>query len=225
MEKQTPILEIQNLTVAYQGKVPILQGLSLSLETGTCLAIMGQNGAGKSSLFKAIMGILPKQAGTVFLFGKNVTSKRDFELVRLGISYMVQGGLVSPRLTVHEHLEVATMYQPRTRQQQSIEKAYDALPRLAALQKKTAGNCSGGERQLLSLGVLVAQASPLWLLDEPMAGLDAEKVAEALAFLQNWQKNERQSLIIIEHQRANVLALTNKIGYLNDKCLNIISHV
>lgn len=212
------ILEVKDLCVGY-GKTMVLQDVSFSLAKGEILAITGQNGTGKSTLLKSIAGLLPPKGGQIIYNGMNLIGTPPFRFVKLGISIFLQGGLIMPSLTVEEHLLLGSGKGRNIGIDKKFENVFDHFPQLIGLRKTLAGNLSGGERQILSLGILIAQNTHLWLLDEITAGLAPEQAEFTVDFIKNKNTNKNISIILIEHNYHIVNKISHKILQINDNYL------
>lgn len=210
------IVDVTGLTGGY-GRTTVFHEVSFQVKPGEALAILGQNGSGKSTLLKTLAGLLSPQAGHARLADLNGSPKLlAHALVRAGVSYCPQGGLVIPELTVAEHLQLATQHLAKDAATQAHDEALAAFPALKGLLPQRAGSLSGGQRQQLSLAVLVVHKSKLWLLDEPTAGLSPELVKTTTEFLQERVKKHGTALILVEHNLDVALALADRILVLRE---------
>lgn len=210
MHNDNIILKVENLTVGY-GDHAVLTDVSFDLGKGEILVILGQNGSGKSTLLKTLIGLLPKKAGNIWLKSNNESQIQSHQLVKKGISYFTQGGLVIPSLTVREHLELASMKAGRKLGKTAFEVTFDEFPKLEEMQNQRAGNLSGGERQMLSFGILLMQGTDTWLLDEPTAGLAPALVQFTADFL--YRKNsEGVTILLVEHNMEVAFNLATNIA-------------
>lgn len=217
MPEYTTILKTENLAAGY-GDHTVLSDVSIELHKGEVLVIIGQNGSGKSTLLKTISGLLPKKAGSVYLNNRTETSISPHELAANGISYFVQGGLIMPALTVQEHIELAAMQRGRKLQKTNLDNTFAQFPRLKEMQKQRAGNLSGGERQMLSFGILIMQDTQTWLLDEPTAGLSPAMVKFTADFLQK-KNREGVTMLLVEHNMEVAFNLASHIAVTKDATL------
>jgi urea transport system ATP-binding protein len=145
------LLAIEDIHVAY-GQSEIISGLSLSASAGEIVALMGLNGMGKTTLFKALMGILPMRAGKIWLDGQDLTAKEPFERVAAGLAYVPQGRMVFPALTVEENIKTGI----RDDAEQVPEDLFALFPVLREMRKRRAGNLSGGQQQQLVIARALA---------------------------------------------------------------------
>lgn len=209
-------LEIQDLSAGYNGAT-ILEGVSLTLEPGEVLVIIGENGSGKSTLLKTLGGLLSPQKGSVRYDGRPLPLLAPHCLVREGLSLFLQGGLILPALTVKEHLQLAAGISGHKGPVAAV--LTGPLERLNGLSQQAAGNLSSGERQLLSFGILLLQNTTTWLLDEPTAGLAPEMVRLTTDFLLRKNREEGVSMLLVEHNLEVAWELATHIVVARDKGL------
>ena len=211
MSDDKNILEVKGLAAGYPGNT-VLQNVDLNLRQGEILGIIGQNGSGKSTLVKTIYGLLPKKEGQIQFEGRQLNVKAPHELIRKGISYFAQGGLIMPALTVQEHLHLAGPHKAGKLQKTHFEDTFATFPKLKEMRNKRAGNLSGGERQMLSFAILLMQGTHTWLLDEPTAGLAPEMVTFTTHFLQKAKEERDITMLLVEHNMDVAFALASKIA-------------
>jgi branched-chain amino acid transport system ATP-binding protein len=215
----TPLLEIAGLVVGYGRAEAVIRGLDLTVERGEALGLVGMNGAGKSSLLRAISGQLRPRAGAVLFEGEDISSARLAELPRKGLVILPEGHRVLRNLTVQENLEIATMaLRPRDvrrRLADTLPLVHEMFPVLADRSKQVAGLMSGGEQQMLSIGRALVQKPKLLLLDEPSLGLAPliiDRIYESLAVLR-----ERDiALLIVEQNSDRVARASSRLIVLRD---------
>ena len=170
------MLQIRGL-VQYYGGSNVLRGIDLDVPQGSCVALLGRNGGGKTTLLRCIMGMLEIRAGTLRFDGKDVTKLSPYERARLGIGYVPQGREIFPRLTVAENIAVGESA-ARGRPTATLEELFALFPGLQAMQGRRGGDLSGGQQQQLAIiRALVARPS-LLLLDEPTEGIQPSLVAD-----------------------------------------------
>ena len=170
------MLEVYDLQVSY-GRAQVLFGVSLAAPAGSLVCLMGRNGVGKTTLLKAIMGVLPVRAGTVTFDGRELTRLKVHERVRLGLGYVPQGHETFPQLTVAENLQVAREAAGR-RRAGVVDEALDLFPALGGLLKRRAGFLSGGQQQQLAIARALVTEPRMLLLDEPTEGIQPSIVRE-----------------------------------------------
>lgn len=218
MSEQDHILEVRNLAAGYPGQT-VLQNVNFTLDRGEILAIIGQNGSGKSTLLKTLCGLLPIKSGNVLFNGQSLKSIAPHELIKKGISYVAQGGLIIPALTIREHLELVLLHENKHMKKTKIEETFTEFSRLESISGKLAGNLSGGERQLLSMAVLQMQGTNTWLLDEPTAGLAPDMVHFTIDFLQRMNQIKKVNMLLIEHNIDVAFKLASKLVSIKDRSL------
>jgi branched-chain amino acid transport system ATP-binding protein len=196
------ILEIENLDL-YYGDAQALDGVSLSAEEGEFIAIVGANGAGKSSLIRTIAGISAPRAGRIAFRGVEITGLPSHRICDLGIGQVAEGRQIFPSLTVLENLEMGAML-PRARKQMgaSLEQVYELFPILAERREQIAGTMSGGEQQMLAIGRCLMGRPELMMFDEPSLGLAPALVQELFRTIR--ALNGRGLTIILVEQNVAV---------------------
>ncbi len=173
------MLNVSDLEV-YYGLSHILFGVSLRAARGEVVALLGRNGAGKSTALKSIMGLVPLAAGRVVFRGENVAGKAPHLICRKGIGYVPEDRRIFPDLTVHENLEVGWRPEEGGDPRRGVERAFELFPALRDLAARRGGSLSGGEQQMLAIARTLMGNPALLLLDEPSEGL-APRVVQAMA--------------------------------------------
>jgi len=199
------MLEITALD-AYYGRAHILQGLSFSMNRGEVLALMGRNGAGKSTTMKAIMGLVPPAGGTVSFEDRRVDGREPFEIARMGIGYVPEDRRVFSELSVMENLSVAQRPPRADVPHWTPERLFALFPNLGRMRDRPGGAMSGGEQQMLTIARTLMGNPRLVLLDEPSEGL-APVIVEEMARTILALKGEGLSVLISEqnlHFAGNV---------------------
>ena len=201
----TAMLEIAGLQ-AYYGRAHILQGVGFSMERGEVLALMGRNGAGKSTTIKAVMGLVPPAGGSVVFEGQPVQGREPFEIARLGIGYVPEDRRVFSELTVMENLSVAQRPARPDAPHWTPERLFALFPNLGRMRDRPGGAMSGGEQQMLTIARTLMGNPRLVLLDEPSEGL-APVIVEEMAKTILALKSEGLTVLISEqnlHFAGNV---------------------
>jgi len=164
------VLEVEDIDALY-GTSQVLFDMSLSVEKGETLALLGRNGAGKSTTIKSIAGIVPTRKGSIRLLGKEVRGKAPHTIARAGIGYVPEDRQIFPDLSVEDNLVIAIKRGVDGQSEWGLERVYDMLPLLAPLKTRLGGQLSGGEQQMLTVGRALMGNPSVLLLDEPSEGL------------------------------------------------------
>lgn len=190
------MLEIEGLN-AYYGRAHILHGVGFSMGRGEVLALMGRNGAGKSTTMKAVMGLVPPQAGRITFEGHTIVGREPFEIARLGIGYVPEERRVFSELSVMENLSVAQRPRREGAPHWTPERLFQLFPNLGRMRDRPGGAMSGGEQQMLTIARTLMGNPKLVLLDEPSEGL-APVIVEEMAKTILALKGEGLSVLISE---------------------------
>jgi len=196
---------------ALYGESHVLHGVSFSLGEGRVLALLGRNGAGKTTCMNTAIGFLPPRSGSVRVFGEPVQRLAPDVISRKGIGLVPQGRRVFPRLTVRENLVVAHQKRAGT---WSLERVFDLFPRLRERQGQDAGSLSGGEQQMLAIGRALMGNPRVLLMDEPSEGLAPLIVAEVGRTIARL-KSEGQSIVLVEQNVKLAFSLADDVVILN----------
>jgi branched-chain amino acid transport system ATP-binding protein len=199
------MLQVQNLTAGY-GSLTVLNGVSLSLGNGARLGVFGHNGAGKTTLLRCIVGAVRPRDGKVDLDGTDIGVATVAENVRRGIAFVPQGHNVFPNLTVEQNLRIAgLLFDPSF-----VTQVYELFPVLAERCRQRAGSMSGGEQQMLALGMAL-MTKPKWLLlDEPSTGLAPVIVRNVMRRLADITERTGVGLIVVEQNVPATLKMVEQ---------------
>jgi branched-chain amino acid transport system ATP-binding protein len=204
-----PLLELRRLTVRY-GALTALRGLDLQVRQGELVALLGANGAGKSTTLRAISRLVGAAAGQVLWRGADLAGLRTHRTVRLGIGHCPEGRRVLARQTVATNLELgAWLRRDRTGIAADLERCYSLFPRLAERRRQLAGNLSGGEQQMLAIARALMGRPSLLLLDEPSLGLAPKLVAEVMAALAALH-SDGLSMLLVEQNATAALEIADR---------------
>ncbi|WP_293811419.1 ABC transporter ATP-binding protein [uncultured Bosea sp.] len=190
------ILEVSGLD-AYYGRAHILQGVGFGMARGEVLALMGRNGAGKSTTMKALMGLVPPAAGSVSFEGERIDGREPFEIARLGIGYVPEERRIFSELTVTENLSVGQRPPREGVPHWTPERLFALFPNLGRMRDRPGGAMSGGEQQMLTIARTLMGNPKLVLLDEPSEGL-APVIVEEMAKTILALKEEGLSILLSE---------------------------
>src|SRR5260370_5553244 len=208
-------LSVRNVHTFY-GDSHILHGVSFSLQPGRVLALLGRNGAGKTTCISTIIGFLKPRDGDIRLFGEPIEGLSPERISRLGIGLVPQGRRIFPSLTVRENLVVAQQRESMTGKPWNVERIYTMFPRLRERHAQLAGTLSGGELQMLAIGRALMGNPRVLLLDEPSEGLAPLIVAEVGRTIRRL-KDEGQSIVLVEQNLQLALDVADEAVILNDR--------
>jgi branched-chain amino acid transport system ATP-binding protein len=209
-----PLLRATNLR-AWYGRAQVLFDVTLEVGRGEVVALMGRNGAGKSTTMKAVMGLLDRTRGEVRFRGQDLRGRESFEIARLGLGYVPEDRRIFTELTVLENLEVGRQPVREGAPTWTPEKLFRIFPNLGELQQRPGGRMSGGEQQMLTVARTLMGNPYLVLLDEPSEGV-APKIVEDMANMIVELKQEGLSVLISE-QNLHFAALVSDRAYVIEK--------
>jgi branched-chain amino acid transport system ATP-binding protein len=199
---------------AYYGDSHILHGVGFSLQVGGVLALLGRNGAGKTTCISTIIGLLSPRQGDIRLHGEAISGLTPERIARLGVGLVPQGRRIFPSLSVRENLIVAAQRRDTDTTPWSLDRIYDLFPRLRERHGQFAGTLSGGEQQMLAIGRALMGNPRVLLLDEPSEGLAPLIVAEVGRTISRL-KEERQSIVLVEQNLKLALEVADTAVILN----------
>jgi branched-chain amino acid transport system ATP-binding protein len=202
-------LEVEGVHT-YYGESHVLQGISLRVDRGEVLAILGRNGMGKTTLIRTIVGFTPPREGRVLYEGTEITRLPPFRMVALGMALVPQGRRVFPSLSVRENLEVARRGEGRW----TVEQVYALFPRLGERAGNRANKLSGGEQQMLAIGRALMSNPDLLLMDEPTEGLAPLLVREVGRVIGEL-KRSGLSILLVEQNLALALSVADRVHVLS----------
>jgi branched-chain amino acid transport system ATP-binding protein len=212
------MLKVNNIEVIYSDVILVLRGVSIEVEAGQVVALLGANGAGKTTALRAISGLLRSQQGEVTrgsieFNGGRIDKMRPDEIVRMGIVQMLEGRRIFQHLTVEENLLVGALVRPNSPEiRRDIEQVYGYFPRLKDLRRKVSGYLSGGEQQMLVIGRGLMGRPKLMLLDEPSLGLAPLLVKEIFEVVRRINSEENTSILLVEQNARAALDVAD-YGY------------
>ncbi len=233
ISEDAPILKLQNLSTGY-GKKQVLFDVDFEVEGGQTVLVIGSNGSGKSTLFKAIYGLLPLWSGEVFFDGESLHNSKfstpTSRLIKQGLMYIPQKDELFEDMTVAQNLEMSLLHlNDRSVMRQRIDETYQQIAVLHEKKNQTVRTLSGGERKLLSLGMVTANRPKMVLYDEALAGLSSSNVKNVLDLLQAI-KAQGVTLVLIEHRIKQLIPLADRIvglkmGRINTEKLDTIESI
>ena len=192
------------------GRIPILQGIDLSVGDGAFVGILGHNGMGKTTLLKTLMGFIRATAGKVELDGADVTAETPHRRNRRGMGYVPQGREIFPELSVFDNLRMGAVAHNGAAAEQ-VEAAIEEFPRLKPLLDRRGGALSGGEQQLLALARCLCGDPKLLLLDEPTEGIQPSIIDEIVETLSALRERRRLTVVLVEQNLDFIAALSERV--------------
>ena len=209
--KPVPILELQNVHASY-GNIQALKDVSLVVQRGEIVTLIGANGVGKTSTLKTVCGLLKPKGGAVLLHGKSIHQLQPYEIAALGIGYVPEGRRIFPDLTVEENLDIGgymELRKPVLKERKAV--AFAMFPRLAERRSQSGGTLSGGEQQMLAIARALMQNPELLLLDEPTMGLAPVLVDTIFDVIENLNKAGK-TILLVEQNAWHALRIAHR-GY------------
>ena len=206
-----PILTLRNIET-YYGPIMAIRGVSLEVPEGSIVTVLGANGAGKTTILKAISGVMDLQKGSITFEGKEIRNMDPDRVMRLGIGHVPEGREIFPFLTVRENLLMGAYTRTDSGIEADIEEVYGYFPRLRERAGQAAGSMSGGEQQMLAIGRALMAKPRLLLLDEPSLGLSPKLVKEIFEIVGRINKEKKTTILLVE-QNANVALHAADYGY------------
>jgi branched-chain amino acid transport system ATP-binding protein len=189
----------------YYGLVHMLQGVSLAIDRGEVVALLGRNGAGKTTVLKSILGLVPPRAGTIVYQGDDITGLAPYLAARRGIAYVPAGRGIFSTLTAVENLEIVRRAGAAT-----VDQVFDRFPKLRELRSRLGRQLSGGEQQMLAIARAIMTRPSLMLLDEPSQGL-APIVLDAILEMLRELKREGLAMLLVEQNVDTAIALADRV--------------
>jgi len=206
------MLELRNVNAAY-GDIQVLYDLSLEVEEGSVVGLLGRNGAGKSTVYKTIVGLLAPSSGTITYNGEEIDGLPSHEISRRGISLVPAERRIFPNLTVQENFEIAKEGMGGT--DEEIETVYEMFPNLRSVTGNLGKNLSGGQQQMIAIGRGLIGNTDLLLLDEPIEGLAPEYVDQIVESLEDI-RDMGKTVMLIDHNIRKVLDNVDEAYILKD---------
>jgi branched-chain amino acid transport system ATP-binding protein len=198
------LLELDDVHT-YYGNIAAIKGISLKVEEGEIVTLIGSNGAGKSTTLRSISGLTPPRQGSIRFDGEEIAETAPQDIVRLGISQSPEGRHCFQRMTVRENLDLGAYLRRDTNVNDDMDRVFDLFPRLKEREKQKAGTMSGGEQQMLAIGRGLAGAPRLLMLDEPSMGL-APSVADMIFDrISQIHREDGLTILLVEQRVAEAL--------------------
>lgn len=205
------LLELKNIET-YYGPVMAIRGVSLEIHKGQVVALLGANGAGKTTVLKTISGAMDAQKGKVLLAGQEIQGRDPDIVARLGVAHVPEGREVFPFLSVEENLKVGAFSRKNADIAGELEIIYDYFPALLEKRNQPAGYLSGGQQQMLAIGRALMLRPEIMLLDEPSLGLSPRLVSEIAAIILRLNKEQNVTVLLVE-QNAKMALDISDYGY------------
>lgn len=203
------MLEVKNIDVKY-GKIHIIQNVSLIVNSGEFISIIGSNGAGKSTIVKAISGLLQPSNGKIIFLGEEISLMDPHQIVERGISHIPEGRDLFPSLTVFENLELgAYTRKARIKKDENIERGFKLFPILRERKKQLSGTLSGGEQQMLAIARGLMGEPNLIILDEPSLGLAPFMVGEIMKIIKEINRDGK-TILLVEQNIRHALMISDR---------------
>ena len=214
------MLEIKDLNVFY-GAIHALKGISLTVEEGELVSLIGANGAGKTTTLHTISGLLPAASGSVTLDGKDLQKVAPNKIISLGLAHVPEGRHVFARMTVEENLRMgAYIIKDQKKISENLENVYSHFPRLKERSRQLAGTLSGGEQQMLATGRALMTNPRIVLMDEPSMGLSPLLVKEIFSIIQELHESGI-TILLVEQNAKMALAVADRAYVLETGCISM----
>ncbi len=204
------MLKVDDIHV-YYGNIQAIKGVSLEVNEGEIVTLIGANGAGKSTLLKTLSGLLKPKKGTIQYLGNNISGRPVQEIVKAGISHVPEGRRVFANMAVEENLELGAFLRKDSNEiRKDLDKVYELFPRLFERRKQLAGTLSGGEQQMLAMGRAIMARPKLLLLDEPSMGLAPLFVKTIFQIIEEINRNDGTTILLVEQNANMALSVANR---------------
>jgi len=215
MAENTPMLKIDNLISSY-GNIKALKGISLEVNKGEIVTLLGANGAGKSTLMKSILGMVKIEQGSILYKGSELVGKKSYQIVPMGISLVPEGRKIFVDVSVENNLEIGTYFRKRekSRDKELLDMVYEIFPRLYERKKQLGGTLSGGEQQMLAVGRAIMSDPELLMLDEPSMGLAPLVVAQVMDVIAKI-RDMGITVLLVEQNASMALRICDRAYVLN----------
>ena len=212
-DSQAPLLEVDDIQT-YYGKSHILRGVSLKVQRGEIVTLLGLNGAGKTTTIRSILGLTPPRSGSIRFRGTEITGMPTHRIAKMGIGYVPEGRLMFGALTTLETLQLAERRGPGN-EDWSIQRTFERFPKLAELKSRKSGRLSGGEQEMLAIGRALVGNPELLLVDEPSQGLAPIIVLEVYRTIEEL-RGHGVSILLVEQNAALALRAAQRAYVIDD---------
>jgi branched-chain amino acid transport system ATP-binding protein len=203
------MLQVEGLETTY-GAVRALDGVSFAVPAGSIIAVLGANGAGKTSLLRTVSGVVRARAGRIVLDGRDISRLPVEEIVRLGLAHVPEGRGVITELSVEENLRLGGLWRREGASGNAARGVYELFPRLEERRRAPAHTLSGGERQMLAIGRALMSRPRLLLLDEPSLGLAPRLAAQILGLLRSLRERTGLTVLLVEQNAKGALSVADR---------------
>ena len=209
------LLEVDDIHSFY-GSIEALKGISLVVEEGEVVTLIGSNGAGKSTTLRSISGLTPPREGSIKFDGKELGETPPQEIVERGISLSPEGRHVFPRMSVRENLDLGAYLRKDSAEiAGDRDRVFSLFPRLKEREKQKGGTMSGGEQQMLAIGRALMANPKLLLLDEPTAGMNPQESSRLTDFMRQLRDERNLTILLIEHDMKVVMGVSERVTVLD----------
>jgi urea transport system ATP-binding protein len=205
------MISVKNLQVCY-GQSVVIPDMSLAAEQGEILGIIGRNGMGKSTLFRALIGMIPTRSGKIILNDKEITNQPSHRRVAQGVAFVPQGRMIFPYLTVYENLISGVNGSVK---REAVEEIYSLFPVLQEMRKRKGGNLSGGQQQQLAIGRALMTNPSVLLLDEPTEGIQPSIIKDISRSLREIRDLKKLTIVVSEQVLSFVLDTCDRISVID----------
>ncbi len=203
------MLKVDNLDV-YYGVIHAIKKVSFEVNEGEIVALIGANGAGKTSIMHALSGLIKNSGGSIVFLDNDITKTPAHKIIAQGLAQVPEGRRIFAQLTVQENLEMGAYLRTDSKVDDDLEKVYEKFPRLRERKTQLAGTLSGGEQQMLAMGRALMSKPKLLLLDEPSMGLSPILVNEIFDIIQEINKEDGVTVLLVEQNANKALSIANR---------------